>query len=120
MEIEVGFKTVRGRIVEKAKIYFEQTGEEVSEDFLSLIVDSLFDEYKAARKFPDYFTEGQIEVDTMQYFGKKCGYFALKVIPAIYGKIGAEGLNQLTDNQVSRTWGKENYFADVTPYCEVL
>lgn len=112
--------SIKARIVEGAQKYFEQSGEKLVDGFLPVIVDSLFDEYKVIRRFPDYFTQEQIDLDVMRYFNRKWGYIALKVIPMVYGKIGAEGLTSLTDNQVTRTWSTESHFPDVVPYCEVV
>lgn len=117
---EITVESVKTKIIDGAQKYFEQTGEPLVEGFLPLLVDSLFDEYQAARNYPDYFTAEQIDADVMQYFSRKSMYIAMVAIPAIYGKIGGEGLASLTDNQGSFTWSKENYFADVVPYCEVL
>lgn len=113
-------QSIKRRIVENALIYFANTGEAVDDELLLLFVESLVDEYKAKRNYPDYFTEEQIETDVIQYFSRKQTYFAMKVIPAMVGKIGAEGLSSLSDNQITRSWNKEDYFSDVIPYCEVL
>lgn len=112
--------SIKARIINAANTYFQQSGETLVEGFLPVLVDSLIDEYRIIRRFPDTFTQEQIDLDTMRYFNRKCNYFATQVIPAMYGKIGAEGLSSLTDNQVNRTWSKESYFPDVVPYCEVV
>lgn len=113
-------ESVIDKIVEDAAVYFEETKEQVSDSFLQLLVESLIDEYKAKRNYPIYFTEEQIDSDVVRYFGRKKTYFATRVIPEVYGKIGAEGQNSHSENGISRVWGTEKYFGDVIPYCEVL
>lgn len=120
MGAETTMQSIKRRIVENALIYFANTGEAVDDELLLLFVESLVDEYKAKRNYPDYFTEEQIDADVVQYFRRKQTYFAMKVIPAMVGKIGAEGLSSLSDNGVSRVFAAECYFSEVIPYCEVL
>lgn len=120
MEVDVPMQEIKGSIVENALIYFETTGESISDEFLLLLVDSLVDEYKSKRNYPAYFTEEQIEADVAAYFKRKKSYFAMKVIPAMVGKIGAEGLSSLSDNGISKVFETDTYFSDVIPYCEVL
>ena len=111
---------IKENIVENALVYFEATRESFSEEFLLLLVDSLVDEYKAKRNYPEYFTEEQVDADVAAYFNCKKSYFSMKVIPAIVGKIGAEGLSSLSDNGISKVFESDAYFSDVIPYCEVL
>lgn len=117
---EITVESVKTKIIDGAKMYFEQTGEPLVEGFLPLFVDSLFDEYRAARNYPDYFTAEQIDADVVQYFSRKSMYIAMIAIPTIYGKIGAEGQISHSENGISRTWEDDGWFADVVPYCEVL
>ena len=117
---EITVESVKTKIIESAQKYFEQTGEPLVEALLPLLVDSLFDEYRATRNYPDYFTAEQIDADVMQYFSRKSMYIAMVAIPAIYGKIGAEGQISHSENGIYRTWEADGWFADVVPYCEVL
>lgn len=116
----VSLDKIKEEILENAQTYFKTTGETVDDNFLLLLISSLFDEYKARRNYPAYFTNKQIEADVKSYFVRKKAYFAMKVIPAMIGKIGAEGLSSLLDNGVSRVFAADGYFYDVIPYCEVL
>lgn len=120
MEADISIQKIKENIVENALIYFETTGESISDEFLLLLVDSLMDEYKAKRNYPAYFTEEQIDADVASYFNRKKSYFSMKVIPAMVGKIGAEGLSSLSDNGISKVFESDAYFSDVIPYCEVL
>lgn len=120
MEVDVSMQKIKESIVENTLIYFETTGESISDEFLLLLVDSLADEYKSKRNYPGYFTEEQIDADVAAYFNRKKTYFAMKVIPAMVGKIGAEGLSSLGDNGISKAFESDTYFSDVIPYCEVL
>lgn len=120
MEVDVSMQMMKESIIENALIYFDTTGEAISDEFLLLLVDSLMDEYKAKRNYPGYFTEKQIDADVAAYFNRKKAYFSMKVIPAMVGKIGAEGLSSLSDNGVSKVFESDTYFSDVIPYCEVL
>ena len=120
MEADVSMQMIKESIIENALIYFDTTGESISDEFLLLLVDSLMDEYKAKRNYPGYFTEEQVEADVAAYFNRKKTYFAMKVIPAMVGKIGAEGQVSHSENGISRTWETDTWFSDVIPYCEVL
>lgn len=117
---EVSLQSIKESIVESATEYFKVTGESFREYFLLLLVDSLVDEYKSKRNYPGYFTEEQINADVTAYFKRKCTYFSMKVIPAVIGKMGAEGQISHSENGISRTWESESWFADVIPYCEVV
>lgn len=107
-------------ILEKSKVYFLQTGEKYSDDFLLLLIESLISEYKKRRNYPDYFTDQQIAEDVERYFQNKQSYFAVKVIPAMVGRIGAEGQSSHSENGISRSWEPDSWFDDVIPYCEVV
>lgn len=120
MGADVSMQMIKESIVENTLIYFETTGESISDEFLLLLVDSLVDEYKSKRNYPGYFTEEQIEADVAAYLNRKKTYFATKVIPAMVGKIGAEGQVSHSENGISRTWETDAWFSDVIPYCEVL
>lgn len=113
-------ESVIDEIVKNAALYFEETKESVSDSFLCLLAESLVDEYKAKRNYPGYFTDEQIDADVVRYFGRKKAYFATKVIPAMYGKVGAEGQKSHAENGISRAWETETWFADVIPYCDVI
>lgn len=120
MEVDISMQKIKESIIENALIYFDTTGESISDEFLLLLVDSLVDEYKVKRNYPGYFTEEQVDADVSAYFKRKKSYFSMKVIPAMVGKIGAEGLSSLSDNGISKVFESDTYFSDVIPYCEVL
>ena len=120
MEADVSMQMIKENIIENALIYFDATGESISDEFLLLLVDSLMDEYKAKRNYPGYFTEEQVDADVAAYFKRKKSYFSMKVIPAMVGRIGAEGQVSHSENGISRIWETESWFSDVIPYCEVL
>lgn len=111
---------MEAEILEMTKTYFQETGEQVGDAFLLLLIGSLVDEYKAKRNYPAYFTDAQIEEDVTAYFTRKKTYFAMKVIPAMVGKIGVEGQVSHSENGISRTWEADGWFDDVIGYCEVL
>lgn len=109
-------------IFEAAQAYFDNTGETVSDELLRLLVDSVIDQYKTQRNYPDGVTDEAIDADVTRYFSRKKNYIATTVIPAMFGKIGAEGQSALIDNQVSRYWANEAfpvYLPDVVPYCDI-
>lgn len=120
VEGDLSICKIKEEIISKALTYFDTTGEDIKESFLFLLVDSLLDEYKTKRNYPDYFTEEQIDEDVTKYFKCKLSYFSMKVIPALVGKIGAEGQISHSENGISRTWESDAWFTDVIPYCEVL
>ena len=120
MEVDASMQMIKESIIENTLIYFDTTGESISDEFLLLLIDSLMDEYKSKRNYPAYFTEEQIDADVAAYFKRKKSYFSMKVIPAMVGKIGAEGQVSHSENGISRTWETESWFSDVIPYCEVL
>lgn len=110
-------------ILAAAQTYLKYTGETVDPDFLSLLIQSVIESYKQQRRYPDGTKEAVIEADVERYFSNKKSVVATQVIPAILGKVGAEGQSALIDNQVSRYWANEAfpvYLPDVTPYCEVV
>lgn len=111
---------LKEEMLDSIEVYFKQTGEKVDEDFVLLLIDSLVDEYKTKRNYPDYFTDEQISADVIAYFTRKKAYFVMKVIPVMVGKIGAEGQVSHSENGISRTWETEGWFGDVIGYCEVL
>lgn len=102
------------------KAYFKLMDEDISDDFLLLIVESVIDHYKSLRNYPSSFTDEMINADVNKYFRLRKNYIAGQVIPEVYGRIGAEGLSMLTDAGTSRFWAKNTLLNDVTPYCEVV
>lgn len=116
----MSIQTIKKNIIENSMTYFRLTGEQIDWEILSLFTDSLIDEYKSKRNYPEYFTDEQIDTDVSLYFSRKSTYFAMKVIPSMIGKIGAEGQGSHSENGISRSWEAESWFADVIPYCEVL
>ena len=113
-------KSLEDEIVRQAMSYFTFMKEEdVTEDLVRLLVKSLEDEYKTKRDYPDFYNDDMINADMKRYFKRRASNFALKVIPNMYGRFGAEGQTMLVDNQIERTWEAENWLFDVTPICEV-
>ena len=113
---------VGAEIFEAAQVYFEATGETVKDELLHLLVDSVIDAYKQQRNYPEDVDEETIDNDVARYFSRKKAVIATQVIPAMFGKVGAEGQSALIDNQVSRYWANEAfpvYLPDVVPYCNV-
>lgn len=110
-------------ILAAVQTYLTYTGETVDGEFLLLLVRSVIESYKQQRRYPDGMDEEMINADVNKYFANKKTIIATQTIPAILGKVGAEGQSALIDNQVSRYWGNETfpvYLPDVTPYCEVV
>lgn len=110
-------------ILAAAQTYLKYTGETVDPDFLSLLIQSVIESYKQQRQYPADMDAAEIENDVQRYFSNKKSVVATQVIPAILGKIGAEGQSALIDNQVSRYWANEAfpvYLPDVVPYCNVV
>ena len=110
-------------ILAAVQTYLKYTGETVDSDFLSLLVQSVIESYKQQRRYPDGMSDEAIAADVQKYFTNKKSVVATQVIPAILGKVGAEGQSALIDNQVSRYWANEAfpvYLPDVVPYCEVV
>jgi hypothetical protein len=110
-------------ILDAVKVYLTHTGETVSDDFLSLPIDAVIESYKRQRCYPDDMESEDIESDVEKYFSVKKAFVATQIIPAMLGKVGAEGHSALIDNQVSRYWGNatfEVYLPDVVPYCTVV
>ena len=105
-----------------AKQYLEYTEETVGDEFLALLVESVLETFRQQRNYPEDMTDEEIEADVNRYFRNKKSIVATQVIPAMLGKMGAEGQSALIDNQVSRYWANEAfpvYLPDVTPYCAV-
>lgn len=117
---DISLLEVKEKIAENASEYFKVTGESFNYEFLLLLVDSLIDEYKSKRNYPEYFTDKQIETDVVSYFNRKKSYLSMNVIPAMIGKIGAEGQVSHSENGISRTWETDTWFSDAIPYCEVV
>ena len=112
---------LENQIVEQAMAYFAFMKEdEVTRDLVRLLVKSLEDEYRIKRNYPRSYDEDMVNADMRAYFRNRTSNIALKVIPNMYGRFGAEGLTMLIDNQIERTWEKEDWLFDVTPLCEVV
>ncbi len=113
---------MEGEILTLAQLYFSHTGEEVSSDFLLLLIERIVGDYKEQRNYPDSLDDEAINADVEKYFSRRKGYIATEVIPAMVGKVGGEGLYSLVDNQVSKNWKYPYpvYLPDVVPYCEVI
>jgi len=111
---------VEREILKMTKAYCEMMDEDISEDFLKLLIKSIIDEYKNLRNYPASWTDEEIEADASRYFERRKSNIAMVVIPEIYGKIGAEGLAMLTDAGTNRYYQTQKYFNDVIPFCEVI
>ena len=110
-------------ILSACQTYLRYTGETVNEEFLALLVHSVIESYKLQRRYPEDMEQSAIEADVQKYFTNKKSLIAAQTIPAILGKVGAEGQSALIDNQVSRYWANKDfpvYLPDVVPYCEVV
>lgn len=109
-------------LLSMVQTYMEYTGETVSDNFVLLLIQRVIGDYKEQRNYPADMEENAIQEDVEAYFAKKAGYIATEVIPAMLGKVGAEGHSALIDNQVSRYWANEAfpvYLPDVVPFCGV-
>ncbi len=111
---------VANEIFELTKTYFQMMDEDLSDDFIKLLVASLIDEYKTRRAYPSTYTAEMIQKDVDRYFSLRKSNVAMKLIPEEYGRIGAEGLSMLTDNTVTRMWKNSVILNDVVPICEVV
>ncbi len=110
-------------ILAAVNTYLKYTGETVDSELLSLLVQSVIESYKQQRRYPVGTSDDVIKADVERYFANKKTVIATQTIPAILGKIGAEGQSALIDNQVSRYWGNETfpvYLPDVVPFCDVV
>lgn len=110
-------------IIAAVQTYLSYTGETVDSNFLLLLVQSVIELYKQQRRYPDSLSQAEIAEDVNKYFTNKVAVIATQTIPAMLGKVGAEGQSALIDNQVSRYWGNDTnpvYLPDVVPYCEVV
>lgn len=121
---EITLDEVKEKISDITVSYLEALGEneDYSDAFIGIQIDALIGEYQSIRNYPENVEDEAIEADTIRYFNRKKSHIGTQVIPAMLTKAGAEGLETLIDNQVSKYWGKsyENYFPDVVPYCEVI
>lgn len=109
-------------ILALSEIYLNYTGEEVSDEFLLLLIQRVIEDYKRQRHYPAGLSQETIDDDVRAYFSVRQGYVATEVIPAMLGKVGGEGLYSLVDNQVSKNWKYPFpvFLPDVIPYCEVV
>lgn len=107
-------------IFEMTKTYFGLMDKDIPDDFLMLLVQSVIDNFKNLRNYPEYYTDAMIDEDVIRYFTIRKSNVAMEIIPEMYGRIGAEGLSMLTDAGTSRFWTKSVLLHDVTPICEVI
>lgn len=112
--------TIAEQIVTLAAEYFARVDETITTEYITVMVNSLIDNYKNKRNYPDYYTDEMIEEDVNRYFGRRKYHVANYLIPEEYGRIGAEGLSMLTDAGTTRMWTKTTILGDVTPICEVV
>lgn len=109
-------------IVSMAQEYFTVLDDEIGDNtgFIRLLVLSLVDEYKNKRNYPVSMSEEAINSDVMRYFTRRKVNIAMKVIPELHTRLGAEGQSMVTDNGITHMFVAENYLGDVVPYCEVV
>lgn len=107
-------------ILEISMEYFKVMDKDVDEDFVLLFIQSVMDEYKTLRNYPDDFTDEMIEADVVQYFSRRKNNVAMKLVPELFGRAGGEGLAMMVDAGTTRYWVQTNLLSDVTPYCEVI
>lgn len=107
-------------IFEMTKTYFGLMDKDIPDDFLMLLVQSVIDNYKNLRNYPDSYTDAMIDEDVIRYFTVRKSNIAMEIIPEMYGRIGAEGLSMLTDAGTTRMWKNMTILHDVTPLCEVI
>ena len=107
-------------IFEMTKTYFSMMDTDIPDDFLLMLVQSVIDNYKNLRNFPDWYTPEMIDADVIRYFTVRKSNIAMEIIPEMYGRIGAEGLSMLTDAGTTRMWKNMTILHDVTPLCEVI
>ena len=112
--------TIKNEIIEAAESYFKLMGETVSTDMIELLVNAYIDGYKNYRDYPDDYTDEMIDSDVARYIKRRKGDIAGQIIPEMVGKLGAEGVYNLSDNQAVRTFFSNKYYYDVTPICEVI
>lgn len=107
----------------KAYLEFDSDLNEVPPDsFLLLLIDRVIGDYQRQRNYPEGTSAEVIQADTERYFSMRKGYVATEVVPAMIGKIGGEGLYNLIDNQVTKSWKYPFavYLPDVIPFCGVV
>lgn len=103
-----------------AKTYFEETGEQVSDGFLLSLISTVVEGYMSARNYPESYTDEMINLDTVRYLSLHKHKIATRILPEMYGRVGAEGQQGMTENGITRSWIAENYFSDVRPICGVV
>lgn len=111
---------LKDELLELAQTYFDKMDEDIDEDFILLLIDSVIDYYKNLRNYPASYDDEMIEADVLRYFNRRKSNIAMEIIPEMYGRMGAEGLSMLTDAGTTRMWTKQTILSDVTPICEVI
>lgn len=107
-------------ILEIARLYFTEIGENLSDEFIFSLINSLIDYYKVLRNYPDAYTDEMIEADVNRYFSRRKNNVAMEILPEMYGRIGGEGLAMMVDAGTTRYWKNMTILNDVTPICEIL
>lgn len=107
-------------ILAMARTYFNTIGEDISDDVLLLMIQSLIDYYKTMRNYPTDYTDDMIEADVERYFGIRKTNIAMSVLPEVYGRFGAEKLSMLTDAGTTRMWSSVPLMNDIVSICEVV
>lgn len=111
---------LKQEILDLSMNYFELMDEDISQEFIALLISSLIDNYKTKRNYPESYTEEMINADCIRYFSKRKTDTAMALVPELYGRIGAEGLAMLTDAGTVRMWKDMSILDDVVPLCEVV
>lgn len=93
----------------------ETEGEKFNATLLRSKIKSAYRDIKAAKRFPDSVSEASIEREMEKYYSNVLGLALYR-----YNKIGAEGLNQLSQDGVSQHYEDEKaYFYGVLPYARI-
>lgn len=111
---------LKEELLELSQTYFDKMDEDIDEDFLLNLIDSVIDNYKNLRNYPESYSDEMIEADTLRYFSRRKTNIAMEIIPELYGRIGAEGLAMLVDASTTRYYKNQTILNDVVPICEVI
>lgn len=122
MRIELREDTVK-RIKNFVKVYTEASGETISDEMVSLVIEMLIEKYASIKSFPADWENFEISDNVNDYFDNNSIKIALK-IPEIIGRMGAEGETSHSENGVSSTFAHADplydAFPDVVQFAHVL
>lgn len=114
---------IKQKISDYTKVYFEASGEKISDAYISMLIDMLVEKYMDVRSYPNTWSDSDKENDVIDYFESHAARVASK-IPEIYGRMGAEGETSHSENGINRTFGNADAlygaFPDVVPFAIVL